>query len=112
MTWFVNEIVRSGNSTARVKSFNTATSFIVLFDIQGSFPDGCTIVGDDSGTSGILNGFTVSDAYDGEEYATDAWDELDYFVGDENGLLAIDEHFNGTVSQDYQTTYLVKIDGP
>lgn len=112
MSWYINEIVRSGNSTARVKSYNSTTRTIVLMDIVGDIKDGSVIRGDESGTTGTLNGFEISYKYEADQYADTSWDEIDYFVYDGDGeLVALDQHFNGKESQDYQTTYLVRVDG-
>ena len=112
MSWLINEIVRSGNSTARVKSYDSTTNFIVLFDIYGTIEDGSVIIGDESGTSGILNNFIVSEIYNDDQYANKEWDDLDYFIYDDTGeLVALDQHFTGKLSQDYQTTYMVRING-
>jgi len=111
MTWFINEIIRSGNSTARVKSYDPITKFIVLMEINGAIEDGSYITGEDSGSSGILNGFSISDEYEDDQYADKSWDDIEYFVFDDVDIVAIDKHFNGKESQDYQTTYVVRIDG-
>jgi hypothetical protein len=112
MSWFIHELVRNGNSSAIVQSYDKNTKFIVLNNIQGEFPDGCTIVGEESGTVGILNGFTISEIYSGEEYADTSWDDLNNMVFESGDgpreLVAIDEHFTGLLSQDYQTTFIVR----
>ena len=40
MNWNYNEIVRSGNSTARIKNFYPDTGLVVLYDIKGYFEAG------------------------------------------------------------------------
>ena len=50
MSWNFNEIVRSGNSMARLKNYYPDTGLVVLYDISGVFEPGDTIIGDDSGT--------------------------------------------------------------
>ena len=47
MSFAYNEVIRVGNSSARVKNFY-ANGLIVLMDIQGEFKAGDTISGDDS----------------------------------------------------------------
>lgn len=108
MTWNFNEVVRSGNSTARVKNYYPEIGLIVLMDIQGEFEPGMTIVGDDSNTTLSLTNFTISREFD-LFYDPTYWDDvLPFVVYDGNGeIVALDEHFTGKPSQDYQTTYLV-----
>lgn len=108
MSWYFNEIVRSGNSQARVKNYYSDTGFIVLYDIKGHIEAGMTVVGDESGTSLTLTEFNVSYVYD-MFYEPDYWQNyFDDAVYDGDGnLIAIDAHFTGTPSQDYQTTYMV-----
>lgn len=112
MNWLINEIVRRGNSTAKIQSYNNQTSFIVLMDIEGEFPDGSIITGDESGETGILNGFSVSEIYSSEDYASTEWEDLDNMVFESGDgpceLVAIDEHFTGKLSQDYQSTHIVR----
>lgn len=68
-----------------------------------------TIIGDESGTTLTLSNFTISDEYDLEYEPVNRWTNfLEKAVYDGNGkLVALAEHFNGTPSQEYQTTYLV-----
>ena len=112
MNWLINEIVRNGNSSAKVQSFDKTTNFIVLMDIEGDFPDGCIITGDESGESGILNGFSVADIYSSSDYGSTEWGDLDNMVVESGDgpreLVAIDEHFTGKLSQDYQSTHIVR----
>lgn len=121
MTWHLNEIVRSGSATARVKSFNEQTGFLVLFDIVGEINPGDYIVGDDSGTAKTITNFDLNfEEYDKDEYADTRWNDFENFIHDDNfhpgsgaGLgdyIALEEHFTGKPSQDFQTTYLVRID--
>lgn len=108
MSWYFNEVVRAGNSTARVKNFYPDTGLIVLMDIQGTFEPGMTIVGDDSNTSLTLTNFTISRDYD-LYYDPTYWESvLDSIIYDGSGeIVALEEHFTGKPSQDYQTKYLV-----
>ena len=111
MSWHFNEIVRSGNSQARVKNFYPDTGLIVLYDIKGSIGPGSTIVGDDSGTTLTLTQFNIALEYD-LGYEPDYWSNILDKVVYDNGtgeMLALDEHFTGEPSQDYQTKYLVVI---
>lgn len=106
--WNFNEIVRAGNSTARIKNYYPDTGLIVLMDIQGSFEPGMTIVGDESGETVVLSNFVISRDYD-LYYDPVYWENvLPIAIYDGNGeLVAQDDHFTGKPSQDYQTTYLV-----
>lgn len=111
MTWLLNEVVRSGNNTARVKNYYPDTGLLVLYDINGSFGPGSAITGDDSGTQLTFSTFELSAKYD-LEYDPDSWESLlEKAIYDGNGnLVALDKYFTGKPSQDYQTTYLVVID--
>lgn len=108
MTWQYNEIVRSGNSQARVKNFYPETGLIVLYDIRGQIGVGSTIVGDESGTTLTLTQFNISLEYE-LGYEPDNWSSIiDSVVYDGDGnIVALDEHFTGLPSQDYQTKNIV-----
>lgn len=108
MSWHYNEIVRSGNSQARVKNFYPESGLIVLHDIQGVIEAGMTIIGDESGTILTLSQFEIADEYD-QGYEPTNWEDiLDTMVYDGNGnIVALENHFTGKLSQDYQTTHIV-----
>lgn len=108
MTWFYNEIVRSGNSQARIKNFNEETGFVVLYDIKGIIEAGMTIVGDESGTTLTLSSFSITEE-DDLSFEPTYWQPfLDVAVYDGDGnLVAIDSHFTGLPSQNRQTKYMV-----
>lgn len=110
MTWAFNEVVRSGNSTARVKNYYPDTGLLVLYDIQGEFTEGSTITGDDSGTTVTFSEFTVSFDFD-IYYDPDPWETfLPNIVSlDSGSFVALDTHFTGKPSQEYQTQNLVVI---
>lgn len=120
MTWQFNEVVRSGNSQARVKNYYPETGLIILIDIKGDIAVGSTIIGDDSGTVLTLTNFEISEKYDSgfdPTYWTDplfngksVLDSVVYDEGTQGNWLALDEHFTGKPSQDYQTDYLVVVD--
>jgi hypothetical protein len=91
-----NEIVRSGNSTAKVKYWDSANNIIVLYDIVGSFGAGSTIVGDDNNGTLLLETFTLDsevnqyyydlhfdDPGDAEIYEYVVVDDGDYVVLDD-----------------------------
>lgn len=120
MKWNYNEIVRSGNSQARIKNYYVDTGLVVLYDIKGIFEVGSTIVGDDSGNVLTLSEFEISNAYD-IGYEPTYWEDLldngksiiDGVVcdeGEEGNWIALDEHFTGKSSEDYQIDYLVVVD--
>jgi hypothetical protein len=108
MSWNFNEVVRSGNSQARVKNYYPDTGLLVIYDIYGVFQVGDTIIGDDTGTTLTLSEFNISYDYD-LYYDPEYWDSvLPDVIADGNGeIIAMDEHFTGVLSQDYQTTYLL-----
>lgn len=111
MTWLYGEVVRSGNSQARIKNFNESAGTVVLYDIKGNIEAGMTIVGDESGTSLTLSTFSITDE-DDLSFEPTYWQSfLDKAIYDGNGnLVAIDEHFTGLPSQDKQTEYMVTIE--
>lgn len=111
MTWMTNEVVRAGNSTARVKSYFPETGLIVLFDIEGDIGVGSTIVGDDSGTVLTLSEFEISNEFDEPQYDSTWWNDIeDIYIYDGNGEIVVtEEHFTGFASQDYQSTHFVVV---
>lgn len=110
MTWAFNETVRAGNSTARVKNYYPETGLLVLYDIQGEFSEGSIITGDDSGTTVTISEFTVAFEYD-IFYDPDPWEPyLPLIVSlDSGSYVALDSHFTGKPSQEYQVENLVVI---
>lgn len=108
MTWAYNEIVRSGNSQARVKNFYPESGLIVLYDIKGVIEAGMTIVGDESGTVLTLSNFTIAKEYDSGFEPDNIENYLINAVYDGNGnLVALDQHFTDKPNQNKQTTYMV-----
>lgn len=102
MSWIINEIVRAGNSTARVKNYYANTDLLVLYDIRGSFGSGTTVVGDTSGTTKTFTTFTISREYDLGYEPIDYWNAIlsipeNYLVTDNNESIVIDEYFNTTI---------------
>ena len=110
MSWLFNEIVRSGNSQARVKNYYPDTGLIVLYDIKGDIVPGSTIIGDESGMVLTLNNFTIAREYD-LGYDPTYWEfVLENGIYDDSGdFIALDAHFTGKLSQDYQTTYWITL---
>lgn len=112
MSWNFNEVVRSGNSQARVKNYYPETGLLVIYDIYGVFEVGDTLVGDETGTTLTLSEFNISYDFD-LYYDPNYWEPIiPNVVYDEGSgeFVALDEHFTGLASQDYQTTYLVVVD--
>lgn len=106
--FLLHEIVRSGNATARVKQFEVANNFIVLMDINGTIGVGSTITGDESGAEMTLISFdNESTNYD--TYVYDPWTAIFpvAIVLDNGAWVALDTHFTGLESQDYQPDYVV-----
>ena len=103
MTWRYNEVVRSGNSTARLKNYYTETGMVILFDIQGEFEAGMTIVGDDSNESLTLTEYNFGIEYD-IGYDPDPWTAIEPIAVtlDNGSWVTLDAHFDGKPSQDYQ----------
>lgn len=122
------EIVRVGNSTARVNYYFPSNNFVILTDIRGSIKAGDRITGDDSGFALTLRSFSIDDAYD---IATANYFEPIYSnvvtLGsngddpdgaeyrepgdqDDGELVVIDEYFTGEESEEYQTTGVVVIE--
>lgn len=108
--WRIGELVRKNNSTAIIKNYYQSNNFIVLTNINGSFQSGDTIVGDDSGLSGVLNNFTTSNAFD-SGFVDESWQNIEDIavVLDSGSYIAIDEHFDSTPSQDYQIRNIVTL---
>jgi len=105
---FINEVIRLGNTTARIKNYY-ANGLIVIYDIRGSLEAGDTITCDDSGEVIVLNNFTISNDYD-LYYEDFDWDDDGLVVQDNGAFVAMDAHFTGLPSQNYQTINLVKED--
>ncbi len=107
MSFAYNEVIRVGNSSARVKNFY-ANGLIVLIDINGEFKVGDVIAGDDSGTVYTLNNFELRKDYD-TFYEPTIWDELaDLIITQDNGaVIVLDAAITGKASQDYQPDFVV-----
>jgi len=122
------ELVRSGNSTARVNLYISSNNFVLLTDVKGTIGVGDTIVGDDSGFSLTLSSFSLEDRFDigtvnyfepiysnvvtlgvngddpGDAEFREPGDE------DDGELVVIDEYFTGEESEEYQTAGVVVIE--
>lgn len=112
--FFYNEVVRSGNSSARVKNFYEANNLIVLIDIEGEFKAGDTIVGDDSGHSYTFTSFEKSVQYD-IAFDPTTWNadsELmqNLITTDDGTAIVVDAFFSDTSpSRNYNPTYVVTL---
>lgn len=136
MGWFLHEkVTSSSGATANLRSYNASTGLITLYHINGTIKPGDTIYGQDSGMSVMLNnfktfdydsqGFPIEEEYSKIQYEDTRWDEVQdnliYVASDVTSssldssysadYVALEEHFNGKDSQDYQVTYLVVQDG-
>jgi glycosyltransferase involved in cell wall biosynthesis len=108
MTWQLNELVYSGNNQARVKNYYPDTGLIVIYDIYGDFQAGMTIVGGETGTTLTLTEFNITLDYD-LRYEPDEWEQAlaDAIYDGDGNIVALEEHFTGLLSQDYQFKYYV-----
>jgi len=105
---YINETIRIGNSTGRIKNFY-ANGLIVIYDVNGTIAAGDTITCDDSGETILLsNNFTFDYKYDiyYDDYAFE-WSDPRVIVQDDGAFIVQDAHFTGLPSQDYQTTNLI-----
>jgi hypothetical protein len=68
---------------------------------------GQTLVGQDSGNSLTLASFERSDAYDHANTSVDYTEVMIVAVTDDAGVIAVDQHFTGKPSQDYNSNYVV-----
>lgn len=131
MGWFLREkITSSSGATAVLRSFNSSTGLITLCNIEnGTIKAGDTIYGVDSGMSKTLSsfetfqydsqGFPIDEEYSKIQYEDSRWSDVEanlvYILENSDpssndyiaDYVALNEHFNGKESQDYQVTYLV-----
>ena len=103
---FINETIRTGNSTARIKNYY-ANGMIVLYDINGDIKNGSSITCDESGEVIVLQNFSIEDKYDLEYDDIFDYANSTLIVTETGGYIATDAHFNDNPSQEYQSTYLV-----
>jgi len=87
------EIVRSGNSTAKVKNYFPETGLLVLMSINGSFSPGMVVTGDVSGFSKTLTTFDVNEDFDLN------YKDLDWEVDKE--IILVDEWGNAIIVDDF-----------
>jgi hypothetical protein len=80
----------------------------VLQNMGTSTPQaGQTLVGQDSGNSLTLTNFERSNAYDHANTSVDYTEVMIVAVTDDAGVIAVDQHFTGKPSQDYNSDYVV-----
>lgn len=109
----IGELVKVGTQLmGLVKNFTAgggSSGQVVLQNMpQGFTPQaGDTLVGQDSGATFQLTDFTRDNSYDDANTAPDYTDVLNIAVTDDFGVIAVDEHFTGKSSQDYNTDYIV-----
>lgn len=114
MPFNYNEVIRSGNNSARVKNYYEANNLIVLMDISGEFKAGDTIVGDDSGYSYTFTSFEKNVNYD-IYYDPTIWDANSSFmqiaiVQDDGQMVVTDDFFvDTTASRNNNTKYVVTL---
>lgn len=103
MTWKINETVRAGNVTARVKNYYANTDLLVLYDIKGVIQAGTTVIGDTSGTIKTFANFTISDEYDLGYEPDGIFSDTYFLVNDNNEYIVTDDYYiNGETNiQDY-----------
>lgn len=81
--------------------YNAANGHIAINNITGEFSAGQTIHGVESGFTMTLQSFTQRD-----EMAEFTYDQTNWVVSD-TGVVAIDDHFTGNPSQEYQDDHIV-----
>ena len=107
MSFYNKERVYTGNSIESAPSIGTVNynteGLLQFINVIGDmFVVGDLVFGEDSGYSGrILTADESIDIITGQSY------DLDYITLDTGEAVALDAHFNGSASQEYQTTYIV-----
>ncbi len=108
----IGELVHIGDQlVGQVKNFITIgndQASVVLQNMATITPQsGQTLVGLDSGNSLTLTNFERSDAYDHANTSVDYTEVMIVAVTDDAGVIAVDQHFTGKPSQDYNSKYVV-----
>ena len=107
MSFLNHERVYTGNDINYAPSIGTvnynADGVLQFINVQGRmFQPGDLVLGEESGYSMVLQttdetiDIITGQAYDG-----------DYVTQDNGSVIALDAHFTGNASQEYQTAYLV-----
>lgn len=98
-------VVSSGGANGIVQYYSEANGHVAIHSWVGDFSAGDTVTGQESGFSVTLPAsFAGRDEMAEPSYDTTIW------VAADNGLIALDEHFTGLPSQDYQQDYIVVAD--
>ena len=108
----IGELVSVGGQVVgQVKNFiniGNGQASAVLQNMGTSTPQaGQTLVGQDSGNSLTLTNFERSNAYDHANTSVDYTEVMIVAVTDDAGVIAVDQHFTGKPSQDYNSDYVV-----
>lgn len=108
MAFLNHERVYTGNDINYAPSIGivnyNADGVLQFINVQGNmFQPGDLVLGEDSGYSMVLQATDETiDIITGQAY-----DGYDLITLDNGSVVALDAHFTGKTSQDYQTTYLV-----
>jgi hypothetical protein len=108
----IGELVSVGGQVVgQVKNFiniGNGQASAVLQNMGSTTPQaGQTLVGQDSGNSFTLTNFERSNAYDHANTSVDYTEVMIVAVTDDAGVIAVDQHFTGKPSQDYNSDYVV-----
>jgi hypothetical protein len=108
----IGELVSIGGQVVgQVKNFiniGNGQASAVIQNMGSQTPQaGQTLVGQDSGNSLTLTNFERSNAYDYANTSVDYTEVMIVAVTDDAGVIAVDQHFTGKPSQDYNSNYVV-----
>ncbi len=108
----IGELVSiNGQIVGQVKNFiniGNGQASAILQNMGTQTPQsGQTLVGQDSGNSLTLINFERSSAYDRANTSVDYTEVMIVAVTDDAGVIAVDQHFTGKPSQDYNSNYVV-----
>jgi hypothetical protein len=108
----IGELVSiNGQVVGQVKNFiniGNGQASAVIQNMGSQTPQaGQTIVGQDTGNSLTLTNFERSNAYDLANTSVDYTEVMIVAVTDDAGVIAVDQHFTGKPSQDYNSRYVV-----
>jgi hypothetical protein len=97
--FYIGEIVRAGNSSAKVQQYDPETGFIVLNNVEGSIEAGTTIIGEESNTSLTLTNFEIDNKYALDPYRIYDWESyVDKLIimENDNSILTTDNQIHAT----------------
>lgn len=108
----IGELVSiNGQVVGRVKNFidiGNSQASVVIQNMGSQTPQvGQTLVGQDTENSLVLTNFERSDAFDYANTSVDYTEVMIVAVTDDAGVIAVDQHFTGKPSQDYNSKYVV-----